>query len=526
MMRIVFLIGFLFCVGGVFAQKVNFAFGPEMKEDKGLDFWGHLHHDASGHYVLWTENDGSGFTFRDKKPPLLQKYDHKFKLLFSRELVVKEEDISFGNCFYALDKFLLCTHQYEARDKTLRLQATPITMDGRIGKTTRLAQIQWRSKDDEPQEVDWKMSEDTTKLMVATYADDDDNDVKTQVSVIVHDHKLQKLWEKVFTLPYSQKQFGFKNWTVANDGRVYLLAKIYDENNNKESKREDGKRSPAYKMVVFRLDAESTVPYQIQLQLGEKYATDVTFKLDAAGDLSCAGFYSNDRRGVIQGVFFSRISGQDGKMLTTNHKEFTPSDLALFDTDKDKSGDEGLDRTFQFNQIILRDDGGAVVTAEQAYFIIRRYLNGNYWVTRTTYVNNEICVTSISPTGEIEWVRTIPKRQIMEETPVFNGYTMMVSGSNLYFLYNDDVDNLKKPLNVPAKRISSFNDAVATIVTINVDGQMARDLAFKLKDDTNKGLVVARHCKQTGPEELFFLTTRYQLLSRPRLVMGSLRVED
>lgn len=524
-MRNLFIIAFLLIGSEVFAQKMSLVIGPEMKEDKDISFWGHLLHDASGHYVLQTETDGSNFLSRDKHAPVLQKFDQKFKLLSSKSLIAKLDDASFGNCFYTKNKFLLCSNQYNSREKTLSFHATTISMKGEASKPIQLAQIQWNHKDDEPKKVDWAMSGDTTKLLVASYADNDDNDLKTQVSFIVHDHNLQKLWGKGYTLPYSQEQFSFENWTLANDGKVYLLAKIYDEFNNKESKKENGKRKPAYKLVIFRFDPENAQPYQIRMNLGDKYVTDVTFQLSQEGDLSCAGFYSNDQKGVIQGVFFSRINSQTGQALSVNLKAFTAADLALFDTDTDKSGDEGLSKEFRFDRIVLRDDGGAVVTAEQAYSITTTYRNGIYWVSRTTYYNNEICVTSISPTGQIDWVRTIPKKQVMAETNIFSGYTMMVSGSNLYFLYNDDEDNLKNPLTARAKRISSFNDAVATVVTISSDGKMSRNLAFEIKEDTNKGLIVARHCKQTDPNEMFFLTTRYQLFSRPRFLMGSLKVD-
>ena len=81
----------------------------------------------------------------------------------------------------------------------------------------------------------------------------------------------------------------------------------------------------------------------------------------------------------------------------------------------------------------------------------------------------------------------------MAETEMFSGYTMMVSGSKLYFLYNDDEDNLKNPLTARAKSISSFADAVGTLVTIGAEGKMSRDLAFDVKEETNKGLIVAQH---------------------------------
>jgi hypothetical protein len=156
---------------------------------------------------------------------------------------------------------------------------------------------------------------------VATYADADDKELRTKISLTVQSSDLEKLWGRGFTLPYSQEQFSFENLTLGNNGKVYLLAKIYDDNNNKESKKENGKLVPAFRMIIFQFDPNSDKPSEVRLDLGEKYITDLTFKLDAkGGDLNCAGFYSNDRKGIVQGVFSALINGQTGKAMTANLK--------------------------------------------------------------------------------------------------------------------------------------------------------------------------------------------------------------
>lgn len=225
-MRKLYFILYLLCVQSLFAQKLNLFIGPEMKIDKEMNFFGHLHHDASGHYVMLTESSGKYFYERKKLTPIIQKYDHKFKLLFSRELVVDIENIAFENCFYAKNKFLLCTQKIETKEKTLTLHATSISMKGDASKPQRLTQIQWNEKNDKPNNVNWAMSQDTTKLLVATYADADDKELRTKISLTVQSSDLEKLWGRGFTLPYSQEQFSFENLTLGNNGKVYLLAKI------------------------------------------------------------------------------------------------------------------------------------------------------------------------------------------------------------------------------------------------------------------------------------------------------------
>ncbi len=114
----------------------------------------------------------------------------------------------------------------------------------------------------------------------------------------------------------------------------------------------------------------------------------------------------------------------------------------------------------------LRSKCGIIVTAEEAYQITTSYYSAGRIYYRTTYHNNEIFITSISPAGQIDWVRMIPKKQEFSDTDYFNGYMLMEQHDNLYFLYNDDEDNINQPLTKRAKQISSFRDAVAALVTV------------------------------------------------------------
>lgn len=504
------------------SQKVQVEIGPEIKIEKNVDFWGHLHSNTTGHYVMLAENNATLFS-GSKIAPIVQKYDRKFNLVFSKEINVDDSDIKFGNMLYAKGKFLFCTQKRDSKDKRVTCSITKMDMNGKLAKPVKAAIIQYKDRDDEPNYIKWQISEDTSKVLLATLADDNDDDLMAKTSVTVLDNDANKIWSRGITLPYSQEQLTLKSWTLANNGDVYLLAKVYDERRSKETKRKDGKKKPAYKLVIFRFDATNEKPKEYALALQDKFVTDVTFKITPQNDLVCAGFYSNDTKMVVQGLFFTRINGQNGTVEVASKKELSDKDLANLDTEKDRSGDRGLDSEFQFNNIILREDGGIVVVAEEAYSYTTTYRSGNSWVTRTTYVNNEIFVSSVSPKGEIDWVRMIPKRQIFTDVRLFNGYAYMVSGSNMFFLYNDDEDNIGRPLTERARQISSFRDAAATLVTVGIDGKMDRKMVFDAKDDAD-ALMVASDSRQISPNELFFVTTKFKMLGKTRLRMGLVKV--
>jgi hypothetical protein len=104
----------LACVA--FSQKTTVEIGPEIKVDKNVSFWGHLHSNPTGHYIMLMENNASLFS-RGKVAPIVQKYDRKFNLVFSKEINVDDSDIIFGNMLYAKDKFLFCTKLYHSTQR-------------------------------------------------------------------------------------------------------------------------------------------------------------------------------------------------------------------------------------------------------------------------------------------------------------------------------------------------------------------------------------------------------------------------
>lgn len=511
----------LACTFSAHAQKSGVEIGPEIKIEKGVQFWKHLHSDASGHYVVLRADDVSLMGYGNRKQ-IFQKYDRKFELVFSREFKAENKDIDLDNMLYAKDKFLICTHTNDKGEKKYTCSVRPVDFNGKAGKVQKVVSITYKDKDDRPSEVSWQMSEDTTQLLCATIADDNDDDLKARVSVSVYDNQLNKVWAKNLSLPYSQEQVEAQNWRLANDGQVYLLAKVYDGSRKKESKKIGDKRRPAYRLILFRFNGTDEKAKETVLSLDNSFVTDVTFKLNHINDIICAGFYAEDTKGVVLGVFYIRIDGKTGAVMTTSKKEFLKEELAQLDTKKDRSGDQGLDSDYKFNELILRDDGGVLVTAESVYKTVYMENNGVTMRQVTIYHKDELFVTSVGPDGNIDWVKVIPKRQEGSEK-MFIGYMTMYSDNVLYLLYNDDVDNIKQPLTAKAKGLSSFRDAAAALVTISPDGRASRRKIFDAKEDAD-ALMVPENGAQISPDELFFVTTKFKFLGKTRLRLGVFRL--
>ncbi len=500
------------CVNSISAQKLTLTVSPKLDIKNGDGgFQKYLHHDATGHYILLAH------TVNRLKNPIdfvvFQKHNEQFKQVVSTDIDMDDRFTTFDTCFYAGNKFMLCTHKEDKSENRFTYFTTLINMDGTLKKPQKISSLTWKDKDDKPAGTTWLMSEDTTKLLLATYADDNDASLKTRVNIAVHSNSLEKIWSKNVALPYDQDRFVFDSWTVDNSGNVYLLCKIYDENTKKLDIK-IGRSERPYRIKVLRFDQTATKPKEFNVDIGGKFATDVSFKLTSQGDLNCVGFYSDDRKMIAQGFFFTRLDRETGAPATTSKKAFDEKNLPLLSTGKDKSGDEGLSSTFKFNHVIARKDGSTVVTAENTFVrSSTSYNTGGFGgvginsanaTTYNVYYNLDIFVVSISPAGDIEWVRSIPKSQVYSRTNLFNSYALMATADDLYFLYTDSEANIARPLTEKPRMFDALKGAAAALVTIDRAGNMTRKRAFDAAE-TRINQIIPRHSAQTKPDELFFL---------------------
>jgi hypothetical protein len=482
----------LLMAGTLFSQKASVEIGPEFKTNGDMYLWNHLYSDASGHYVLLAE-ENRGFFLYKKFTTTLQKYDRSFNLILDKEIRISDSDIEFDDMLYAQQKFVLCTRNEDKKAGKVTVSTTLVGLDAMTQATQRIASIPYASRDNLPNMIKWKMSADTSKILLAAWADHDADKIQTELLVSVQDNKLSNIWKHNFTLPYTQGQLKILKLAISNTGQVFVSAKVYfDKKEQKALKKKDAPTPLPYKMVVFLMDASSDKVREISPEVPGKFVADLSINAGKQGELYCAGIYTNDQKGVIQGIFYNKINGQTGAVDFTVNKELSDADIKNFNTKKDKSGNEGLDPNFEMKDLILREDGGVVLTAEEVFSTHEMYTSGGQTKTVTNYNTNDVLVSSISPKGSIDWVKMIPKSQ---------------------------------PTSAKAKAISSFKDAVAGMLTISGAGKMERQKVFDIKKDTGT-LLVSKRSKQISSNELFFVTTGvFKLTGKNMYRLGVVRIQ-
>ena len=517
-MRNLCLFAILFYATTSFAQKASFAISLDLPLEPKMVFWGHLHSDVTGHYVLLAKG-GTSSSANNPTRPTLQKYDRNFKLLYSKEFRLFKGD--FGNMLYFGNKFLFCTEITDNKAKDFACVVRIVDMNGNFSLPQPVGHIEYQHKSNQPIRAKWLVSKDTSKFLAALIMDDN---ARLRISLNVHDHQLQKIWSKDFILPYKSAQLINRTWMLANNGQVYLLSKVYKNVLEEEWKIIDGKRQPAFEWKLFHFDPNLEKVQELSITLTDKIVTDLAFELNPQNDMICAGFYADDYNKVIQGIFIKRLNGQNGTEELVNSQAITQQEMQGFHTQEDQGGNLGLDARFHLNNLLLHDDGSIIMTAEQAYNNTQFFQSGKYGGgSETTFYNNEILLINIRPDGQIEWVRMIPKKQEFSNSTAFSGYTLLANDVSLYFLYNDDADNTNTSFSYSPNKITNFRNAIAALVTVSSTGKLSRQKVFNAQEDAG-ALMVPAAGVQISPEEVFFVTTRTRLMDEAQFKMGVIRL--
>lgn len=269
---------------------------------------------------------------------------------------------------------------------------------------------------------------------------------KSAYSLKVLDADMNLIWEKDVEQPYEEKIFDQGNYYIDNAGNVYLVGWLFNEVHKEKIK---GKPNYSYKVFKYSKDETEAVEFDIVLQ--DKYIKDLA--INVVDDLIiCAGFYGSKTNDAIGGTFYASFDPKSKSFVKESYYKFDEEFLTDNLSDRQKAKTErALDKNkevlynYEFRDLISRTDGGAILVAEQYYMSQHTTVDPKTKARTTTYTYHylDIIVINISPNGEIEWAKKIPKRQVTSNDGGFlSSFLIVKKADKLYFIFNDNIKNI------------------------------------------------------------------------------------
>lgn len=183
-----------------------------------------------------------------------------------------------------------------------------------------------------------------------------------------------------------------------------------------------------------------------EIPLEGKFATGLYMRMDnAARRIYAGGFYSERKAGNHEGVLFAQLNVDSIGSVNSRR-------LAFDDRLRMASGERNTRRAFndyQTRQLIIRNDGGFVLVAEDYYMSMRTGISPyGYYTTFYSpfsgtqsireYHYGDVLALSYSNDGQLEWHAFARKDQYSQEDGgAFSSYAFVNTGGALGFLFND-----------------------------------------------------------------------------------------
>jgi len=201
--------------------------------------------------------------------------------------------------------------------------------------------------------------------------------------------------------------------------------------------------------------------------LAGKYLDEIKLKVDNVNNnYVINSLFYNKPRGNVEGIYTAVWDINNKSLITQQFQNLGDSIRAMAKTNGNNK--TALNDYF-IRDIVLRKDGGFILTAEDFYSQTRSglwnrydYLYGypsfspyNYYMYspysygygygRNPYFNsrgqdryyyNNILVLNMDKSGTTDWASVINKSQYDDETDNFLSYAMMLTGGQLHFLFN------------------------------------------------------------------------------------------
>ena len=357
-----------------------------------------------------------------------------------------------------------------------------------------------------------RLSPDSSKVLVFARSSFERNEFE-DYKFIVFDQQLKNIWSKKVSVPYLDKHYVSEEFQVDNMGNVYQLGTM---------KRLEKPENVNYKYELFIYKQEAKTPDKFEFNSKGNFFTKMKTAIDQDNNIICAGFYSKENSLDKDGAFYIRMNPQTKQILSSSFKEFDIDFITLYekrakqrkDNRKEEKGKSVELEDYYFQQLVLRENGQALLIGEKRY--ITHSSGGPQSPSSTSYHYDEILVISIDTKGDISWYKKISKRETASVEEYYSSYAILVNNSNQYFLFNDNEKNLQLEKGERATGLGIGAVPILSMVTLDSEGNEKRESLFQV---TKKETLYPRPLvfKQIAPNKMIIYTkkgkkTRFGLL--------------
>lgn len=320
----------------------------------------------------------------------------------------------------------------------------------------------------------------------------------------IFDKNLEKKDKQFIHISMPERHDYLTEFVIDNSGDLAFVRAVQSQENDK-----------IQKLFFFEKKLGSNEVKESPIPLNNQSLDDVRVKVDNFNKhYIISSFYSKSRRGNIEGLYTCILD--KGASVPKSVVAYEFNDNLRTDAKGDNSV-KGAFNDYFIRNLIVRKDGGFLLAAESFfstgrggimnrydymygspflrpmdYYSFSPYGYGYPWYRynnlgqSTRYNAQNIAVFSFDSSGSMSWSNILNKNQYDDETDAFIGYSLLNTGDQLHFLFNQQ-----------EKRMQLLSDQ-----SISPSGQLTRNPTLKNLDQGYD--FMARYGKQVGSRQIIF----------------------
>jgi len=463
------------CLG---AQTPQLEWGPELVRPRRTEIAGFLGCDKNSFYCVRSMRSffsvGIGAIEKYSKKTMTLEYVKEFKMP-----EVNGKELQYEHMFILNGQILVFSSAYFSdQNKKIAYVQKINTNDGSLaGQPKEIDQIVADKKRNSGS-FSFIVSNDSTKILIARN-DPYEKYANEKFSYKLLDANTNIIWSASLELPYKDKYFSISNYRVDNSGKVYMLASVMKEKEDREKKK------PSYSYNLISYNNASKSLKEMPISLGDKYISDIRFAITPKGNIAVGGFYSNKNAAGLAGTFFMSVDKEKNQVLSQGTKDFSSEFLTEFMSARHADKHKEL-YNYSVDYLVSQSNGGLIMVAEQFYVNAVTTCQPKGGCTTTYYYNyNDIIVVSFNPDASVKWMKHIPKTQVSANDGGYHSsYSFVVTNDKLNFIYNDNPKNLKPDADPKRTKNGISKKMVTVIVGMNIsDGNFNKTSMFSAKEE-------------------------------------------
>jgi len=305
------------------------------------------------------------------------------------------------------------------------------------------------------------------------------------IGLCVFNSKLEKISVEEATMPYTERRMENLDYQLDNRGNLFMLEKVYNDDTTDDKKRKKDTVAN-YHIEMLSIKSGSKEINISKFDNRSKFIGKV-WMFDTNKDyLVGGGFYSNgnnDEYRDYDGVFVFKVT-PDGK-ITDQKFHKIPLDIMNANESKknikknakkEEKGEGAKMRHLVMEEMRVFEDGSMMVIGEQYELQSHTSGGGMNGGMRTyyTYHYGDILATLLTPSGDVAWMRKMPKNQVGSQGQGGMSYKYFFANNSHYFTFLDNVKNIDLASDKEPERHSDGKGGYLTCVKITQAGDVKK----------------------------------------------------